>query len=153
MNFGEFHAAYEDIVRRARDGKLTATTSPAYHDLADQPGRHRHGALGAAPDERAGRDHRRRRAWSTPPSSRAASDERSPRLGVGKLMTLTSTYDHRIIQGAEIGRLPAHGARAAARRRGSTTRSSRRSRIPYEPIRWRGTSREGASTRTRGCWN
>ena len=34
---------------------------PGHHDLADQPGRHRHQPLGPPPDEGAGRDHRRRR--------------------------------------------------------------------------------------------
>ncbi len=61
MQFGQFIAAYEDIVRRARDGKLTAEDFFWRDDLADQPGHHRHRALGAAADARPGRHRRRRR--------------------------------------------------------------------------------------------
>ena len=41
--------------------KLTAADFAGHHDLADQPGRHRHRALGAPPDEGPGLHHRRRR--------------------------------------------------------------------------------------------
>ena len=51
---------------------------------------------------RAGRDHRRRRD-GVPAEFQGASEERIADLGVGKLVTFTSTYDHRIIQGAESG--------------------------------------------------
>ncbi len=42
-------------------------------------------------------------AMEYPAEFQGASDERIAEMGVGKLMTLTSTYDHRIIQGAESG--------------------------------------------------
>ena len=61
MQFGQFIAAYEDIVRRARDGKLTARRLCRRDDFADQPRHHRHRALGAAADARPGRHHRRGR--------------------------------------------------------------------------------------------
>ncbi len=52
-------------------------------------------------------------------------------------MTLTSTYDHRIIQGAQSGDFLRADARAAAREDGLLRRASSPSlRIPYEPIRW-----------------
>ena len=38
-----------------------------------------------------------------PPEWLHASPERLKQLGVSKVMTLTSTYDHRVIQGAESG--------------------------------------------------
>ncbi|MBI3690015.1 MAG: 2-oxo acid dehydrogenase subunit E2, partial [Mycolicibacterium aromaticivorans] len=38
-----------------------------------------------------------------PAEFQGASEERIAELGIGKLITLTSTYDHRIIQGAESG--------------------------------------------------
>src|SRR6202012_4335380 len=38
-----------------------------------------------------------------PPEWSHASPERIKQLGVSKIMTLTSTYDHRVIQGAESG--------------------------------------------------
>ena len=52
-------------------------------------------------------------------------------------MTLTSTYDHRVIQGAAVGRVPARASTSCcSARTASTTRSSASLRIPYEPIRW-----------------
>ena len=61
MDFAAFWTAYEDIVRRTRDGKLDRRGLPGHHDLADQPRHDRHQPLGAAADEGPGRDHRRRR--------------------------------------------------------------------------------------------
>ena len=45
MDFRQFWQAYEDIVRRARRNELTMDDYAGHHDLADQPGRHRHGPL------------------------------------------------------------------------------------------------------------
>jgi 2-oxoglutarate decarboxylase len=42
-------------------------------------------------------------AMEYPAEFQGASEERIAELGIGKLITLTSTYDHRIIQGAESG--------------------------------------------------
>ncbi|MEI7717389.1 MAG: multifunctional oxoglutarate decarboxylase/oxoglutarate dehydrogenase thiamine pyrophosphate-binding subunit/dihydrolipoyllysine-residue succinyltransferase subunit, partial [Mycobacterium sp.] len=42
-------------------------------------------------------------AMEYPAEFQGASEERIADLGIGKLITLTSTYDHRIIQGAESG--------------------------------------------------
>jgi len=42
-------------------------------------------------------------AMEHPAEFQGASEERIAELGIGKLITLTSTYDHRIIQGAESG--------------------------------------------------
>ena len=42
-------------------------------------------------------------AMEYPAEFQGASEERIAELGIGKLVTLTSTYDHRIIQGAESG--------------------------------------------------
>ena len=71
-------------------------------DLADQPGHHRHRALGAAADGGQGAIIGAG-AMEYPAEFQGASEERIAELGVGKLITLTSTYDHRIIQGAESG--------------------------------------------------
>jgi 2-oxoglutarate decarboxylase len=40
-----------------------------------------------------------------PPEYRGVPEERLRELGVGRVVTLTSTYDHRVIQGAESGEL------------------------------------------------
>ena len=102
MRFGQFIAAYEDIVRRARDGKLTAEDFAGVTISLTNPGtigtvhsvprlmRGQGAIIGAG-------------AMEYPAEFQGASEERISDLGVGKLITLTSTYDHRIIQGAESG--------------------------------------------------
>src|SRR5207237_10684715 len=42
-------------------------------------------------------------AMEYPAEFQGASEERLAEIGVSKIITLTSTYDHRIIQGAESG--------------------------------------------------
>ena len=102
MSFGQFIAAYEDIVRRARDGKLTAEDFGGVTISLTNPGtigtvhsvprlmRGQGAIVGAG-------------ALEYPAEFQGASEERISELGVGKVITLTSTYDHRIIQGAESG--------------------------------------------------
>src|SRR5213592_4222058 len=67
----------------------------------------------------------------------SAADERVlADLGISKVMTMTSTYDHRIIQGAESG---AFLARVHELLLGADTFYDdiyRDLRIPYEPVRW-----------------
>ncbi len=78
MRFAQFVSAYEDIVRRARDGKLTAEDFARRDDFADQPRHHRHRALGAAADEPARAPSSVSAPWNTPPSSRAPARNASP---------------------------------------------------------------------------
>ena len=61
MNFAQFWPAYEDIVRKARTGALTAEDFAGTTISLTNPGTHRHQPLGAAPDAGPGHDHRRRR--------------------------------------------------------------------------------------------
>ena len=69
---------------------------------ADQSRRHRHGCIGAALDGGSRRDHRDRRDRLS--AGICSANEQSLRLlGVSRVMQLTSTYDHRVIQGAQSG--------------------------------------------------
>ena len=67
---------------------------------AHQPRRHRHDRVGAAADGGPGHDRRHR----LDRLSGRASGGSAQMIGAEKVMTMTSTYDHRIIQGAESGR-------------------------------------------------
>ena len=100
--FSEFVAAYEDIVRRARDGKLTAEDFAGVTISLTNPGTI--GTVHSVPRLMAGQGAIiGAGAMEYPAEFQGASEERIADLGVGKLITLTSTYDHRIIQGAESG--------------------------------------------------
>ncbi|MDR3663435.1 MAG: multifunctional oxoglutarate decarboxylase/oxoglutarate dehydrogenase thiamine pyrophosphate-binding subunit/dihydrolipoyllysine-residue succinyltransferase subunit [Mycobacterium sp.] len=135
MEFGQFIAAYEDIVRRARDGKLTAEDFAGVTISLTNPGtigtvhsvprlmRGQGAIIGAG-------------AMEYPAEFQGASEERIAELGVGKLMTLTSTYDHRIIQGAESGDFlrTIHNLLLDDE---FFDEIFRELGIPYEPVRWR----------------
>jgi 2-oxoglutarate dehydrogenase E1 component len=75
-------------------------------------------------------------AMEYPAEFQGAAPETMARLGVSKTMTLTSTYDHRIIQGAQSGEFlrVVHGLLLGGD--GFYDELFHALRIPYEPIRW-----------------
>ncbi|MFD0927343.1 multifunctional oxoglutarate decarboxylase/oxoglutarate dehydrogenase thiamine pyrophosphate-binding subunit/dihydrolipoyllysine-residue succinyltransferase subunit [Williamsia deligens] len=135
MKFGEFHAAYEDIVKRARDGKLTADDFSGVTISLTNPGTI--GTVHSVPRLMKGQGAIiGAGAMEYPAEFQGASDERIAEMGVGKLMTLTSTYDHRIIQGAESGDFlrTIHNLLLDDAFYDEIFTAFH---IPYEPIRWR----------------
>ena len=61
LDFAAFRAAYEELVAKARDNKLSVEEQTGAIVHADESRRHRHRRVGAAPDGRPRRDHRGRR--------------------------------------------------------------------------------------------
>ena len=89
-------------MRRARDGKLTAEDFAGVTISLTNPGTI--GTVHSVPRLMRGQGAIIGvGAMEYPAEFQGASEERISELGVGKLITLTSTYDHRIIQGAESG--------------------------------------------------
>jgi 2-oxoglutarate decarboxylase len=134
MSFGQFVAAYEDIVRRARDGKLTAEDFAGVTISLTNPGTI--GTVHSVPRLMAGQGAIIGvGAMEYPAELQGASAERIAELGIGKLITLTSTYDHRIIQGAESGDFlrTIHELLLAD---GFWDDLFREMGVPYLPIRW-----------------
>jgi 2-oxoglutarate decarboxylase len=135
MRFAQFVAAYEDIVRRARDGKLTAEDFAGVTISLTNPGTI--GTVHSVPRLMAGQGAIIGvGAMEYPAEFQGASQERIAELGVGKLVTLTSTYDHRIIQGAESGDF-LRSIHEMLLSDGFWEEIFRELAIPYEPIRWR----------------
>ncbi len=136
MDFAGFWAAYEDIVRRARANKLTADDFVGTTISLTNPGTI--GTVHSVPRLMAGAGRRSSASarWSTPPSTRARRPETLARLAVSKIMTLTSTYDHRIIQGAQSGDFLRRIHALLLGEDGFYDEVFRALRIPYEPIRW-----------------
>ncbi|MGE5694379.1 MAG: multifunctional oxoglutarate decarboxylase/oxoglutarate dehydrogenase thiamine pyrophosphate-binding subunit/dihydrolipoyllysine-residue succinyltransferase subunit [Candidatus Sericytochromatia bacterium] len=135
MRFGQFIAAYEDIVRRARDGKLTAEDFSGVTISLTNPGTI--GTVHSVPRLMRGQGAIIGvGAMEYPAEFQGASEERIAELGVGKLVTLTSTYDHRIIQGAESGDFlrTVHELLLSDEFWDDIFRELG---IPYEPVRWR----------------
>ena len=145
-----FWTAYEDIVRKARDNKLTIDDFPGTTISLTNPGSigtvHSVPRLMAGP----GRDHRRRRDGVPAPSSQGASEEALARNAISKVMTLTSTYDHRVIQGAQSGEFLKRVHELLLGEDGFYDEIFRSLRIPYEPIRWAQRHR-GQRTTTRSA--
>ncbi|MFC9764948.1 multifunctional oxoglutarate decarboxylase/oxoglutarate dehydrogenase thiamine pyrophosphate-binding subunit/dihydrolipoyllysine-residue succinyltransferase subunit [Rhodococcus jostii] len=141
-NFTQFYSAYEDIVRRARDGKLTAEDFSGVTISLTNPGGI--GTVHSVPRLMNGQGAIiGAGAMEYPAEFQGASDERLAEIGVGKLMTLTSTYDHRIIQGAESGDFlrTIHNLLISDEFYDEIFHALH---IPYEPVRWRKDVPEGA---------
>ncbi|MDU0478324.1 multifunctional oxoglutarate decarboxylase/oxoglutarate dehydrogenase thiamine pyrophosphate-binding subunit/dihydrolipoyllysine-residue succinyltransferase subunit [Staphylococcus chromogenes] len=102
MTFSEFVEGYEDIVKRGRDGKLGMDDYQGITISLTNPGgigtRHSVPRLTKGQGTIIGVG-----SMDYPAEFQGASEDRLADLGVGKLVTITSTYDHRIIQGAESG--------------------------------------------------
>ena len=135
MRFGQFIAAYEDIVRRARDGKLTAEDFSGVTISLTNPGTI--GTVHSVPRLMRGQGAIIGvGAMEYPAEFQGASEERIAELGIGKLITLTSTYDHRIIQGAESGDF-LRTVHELLLSDDFFDEIFRELGIPYEPVRWR----------------
>lgn len=102
LSFSQFVAKYEDIVKRSRVGKLTMDDYNGVTISLTNPGgigtRHSVPRLTKGQGTIIGVG-----SMDYPAEFAGASVDRLAELGVGKLVTITSTYDHRIIQGAESG--------------------------------------------------
>jgi 2-oxoglutarate decarboxylase len=102
MGYAEFHAAYDAIVEKARTNRLLPDDlSGATVSLTNPGGL---GTVASVPRLMAGQGTIIAvGALGYPPEFAAASADTIRELGLSKVMMLTSTYDHRIIQGAESG--------------------------------------------------
>ncbi len=135
MDFAQFWAAYEDIVRRARSGKLGADDFAGTTISLTNPGTI--GTVHSVPRLMKGQGAIIGvGAMEYPAEYEGASEDTLARLAVSKVMTLTSTYDHRIIQGAQSGQFLkiVHGKLLG--NDGFYERIFQSLRLPYEPIRW-----------------
>ncbi len=135
MRFAQFVGAYEDVVRRARDGKLTAEDFAGVTISLTNPGTI--GTVHSVPRLMAGQGAIIGvGAMEYPAEFQGASPERIAELGIGKLITLTSTYDHRIIQGAESGDF-LRTVHQMILSDDFWDEIFRELSVPYEPVRWR----------------
>ena len=102
MNFAEFVAAYDDLVARARGNKLTVADFEGVTISLTNPGTV--GTVGSIPRLMPGQGAIiATGAIDYPPEYRGVPDDVRSSMGLSKVMTMTCTYDHRVIQGAESG--------------------------------------------------
>jgi multifunctional 2-oxoglutarate metabolism enzyme len=135
MDFRQFWIAYEDVVRKARGGKLTVEDFAGTTISLTNPGT-------------IGTEHSVPRlmqgqgcivgvgAMEYPAAYQGASAETIARMAISKTVTLTSTYDHRIIQGAQSGDFLRVIHQLLLGEDGFYDEVFQALQIPYEPVRW-----------------
>ncbi|MDQ1114172.1 2-oxoglutarate decarboxylase [Microbacterium testaceum] len=135
LTFGEFLASYEDLVRRARNNKLTPADFQGTTISLTNPGgigtvhsvprlmRGQGAIIGAG-------------ALDYPAEFQGASEKTLNEFAIGKTITLTSTYDHRVIQGAGSGEFLKKVHELLIGQRGFYDDIFAALRIPYAPIHW-----------------
>jgi len=102
LDFAGFHSNYEELIAKTRENKLTADDFLGTNISLTNPGGI--GTMASVPRLLSGQSAIiATGSIAYPPEWTHASPERLKQLGVSKVMTLTSTYDHRVIQGAESG--------------------------------------------------
>ncbi|HXR31101.1 MAG TPA: multifunctional oxoglutarate decarboxylase/oxoglutarate dehydrogenase thiamine pyrophosphate-binding subunit/dihydrolipoyllysine-residue succinyltransferase subunit [Solirubrobacterales bacterium] len=102
LDFAAFHSCYEELITKTRESRLTADDFQGTNLSLTNPGGI--GTVASVPRLMSGQSAIvATGAIAYPPEWAHASPDRLRQLGVSKTMTLTSTYDHRVIQGAESG--------------------------------------------------
>ncbi|MDQ0645110.1 multifunctional oxoglutarate decarboxylase/oxoglutarate dehydrogenase thiamine pyrophosphate-binding subunit/dihydrolipoyllysine-residue succinyltransferase subunit [Microbacterium murale] len=135
LTFTEYLAAYEDLVTRARANKLTAGDFAGTTVSLTNPGGI--GTVHSVPRLMKGQGCIiGAGALEYPAEFQGASAKTLAELGIGKTITLTSTYDHRVIQGAGSGEFLKKTHELLLGERGFYDDIFAALRIPYAPIRW-----------------
>jgi 2-oxoglutarate decarboxylase len=136
MDFFQFWAAYEESSRRPATGKLTVEDFQGTTISLTNPGGI--GTVHSVPRLMQGQGAIIGvGALEYPAEWQGASNETLARNGVSKILTLTSTYDHRIIQGAQSGEfLRDRSTQLLLGEHGFYDDIFESLRIPYEPVRW-----------------
>ncbi|HEY7875799.1 MAG TPA: multifunctional oxoglutarate decarboxylase/oxoglutarate dehydrogenase thiamine pyrophosphate-binding subunit/dihydrolipoyllysine-residue succinyltransferase subunit [Actinomycetota bacterium] len=135
LDFAGFFSAYEEVIRKVRSNDLTPEDFAGTTMTLTNPGTV--GTRMSVPRLMPGQGVIVGVGAIAYPNEYEASDPRTlARLGVSKLLTVTSTYDHRVIQGAESGEFLAqmHELLLGGDRFYDDVFASLR--IPYEPARW-----------------
>ena len=135
LNFAEYLNSYEDLVKRARDNKLTAEDFSGTTVSLTNPGGI--GTVHSVPRLTKGQGCIvGAGALDYPAEFQGMSEDHLAKLGVSKVITLTSTYDHRVIQGAGSGEFLRIIHELLLGERGFYDEIFADLRIPYQPIQW-----------------
>lgn len=147
MTFTQFWQAYEDLIRKARTGGLGSEDFAGTTISLTNPGtigtNHSVPRLTAGQGTIVGVG-----AMEYPAHFQGTSEQALTDMGVSKVITLTSTYDHRIIQGAESGEFLRRIHQLLLGEDGFYDDVFTSLRLPYEPIRWVADIPEGSVDKT-----
>lgn len=135
LDFNEYLAAYEDLVTRARNGELQMADYQGTTISLTNPGGI--GTVHSVPRLMQGQGCIvGAGALEYPAEFQGSSPEVLQNLGVGKTITLTSTYDHRVIQGAGSGEFLKLIHERLIGQHNFYQDIFAALRIPYAPITW-----------------
>ncbi len=135
LSFSEFVDAYQDVVLRAREGKLQISDFQGTTISLTNPGTI--GTTASSPRLMAGQGVIvATGAIEYPPEYAAMTEEALSQLGISKVFTITSTYDHRIIQGAESGAFLAYIHQLLLGEHRFYDEVFAELGIAYKPLRW-----------------
>jgi 2-oxoglutarate dehydrogenase E1 component len=135
LRFSEFLAAYDDVVKRARTGKLGIPDFQGTTISLTNPGTI--GTVASTPRLMAGQSVIiATGAIEYPAEYQAMAPEALSQLGISKAITISSTYDHRIIQGAESGAFLARVHELLIGEHKFYENIFADLAIPYPPLRW-----------------
>jgi len=134
-DFSTFLLVYEDLIRKVHAGKVAAEDLGGATVSITNPGTL--GTVQSVPRLMEGQGAIFGVGALGWPSGFEAADPRAlAQLGVGKTLTLTSTYDHRIIQGAESGMFLRHVEECLTGGHDFYDQVFQELGVPYEPSRW-----------------
>ncbi|MGA1311963.1 MAG: multifunctional oxoglutarate decarboxylase/oxoglutarate dehydrogenase thiamine pyrophosphate-binding subunit/dihydrolipoyllysine-residue succinyltransferase subunit [Ilumatobacteraceae bacterium] len=136
LDFLGFVNAYDDIIRKVRTNKLTVDDFQGANVSLTNPGTI--GTNQSVPRLMVGQGVIVGVGSIDYPAEFEGSDERAlNQLGVSKVVTVTSTYDHRIIQGAESGLFLKAIHDLLLGEHGFYEGIFRSLGVPYEAVKWR----------------
>ena len=145
LDFRGFVLAYEDLIRKIHTGKISPDDFAGTTVTLTNPGTL--GTVQSVPRLMPGQGAIIGVGALGYPAGYEAADPRVlAQLGLGKVVTLTSTYDHRIIQGAESGIFLGRVAALLSGADGFYDSLFESMGVPYEPVRWRVDSNAGDGT-------
>ncbi len=145
LDFRFFVVAYEDLIRKIHTGRIGPDDFAGTTVSLTNPGTL--GTVQSVPRLMPGQGAIIGVGALGYPSGYEAADPRVlAELGLGKVVTLTSTYDHRIIQGAESGLFLARVAALLTGADGFYDDLFESMGVPYEPVRWQVDNNAGPGT-------
>ena len=135
LDFAHFFSAYEELIRKVATQSLGPDDFAGTTVTITNPGTI--GTMASVPRLMAGQAAIIGVGSIDYPAEYAGADPRQlAELGVGKVLTLTSTYDHRVIQGAESGEFLAKVQRLLVGGETFYDDVFRSLGIPYVPVAW-----------------
>ncbi|MFA7498158.1 MAG: multifunctional oxoglutarate decarboxylase/oxoglutarate dehydrogenase thiamine pyrophosphate-binding subunit/dihydrolipoyllysine-residue succinyltransferase subunit [Leucobacter sp.] len=135
LDFNTYLADYEDLVKRTRAGKLEAADFQGTTISLTNPGGI--GTVHSVPRLMQGQGSIiGAGALEYPAEFQGASEEVLVNLGISKTITLTSTYDHRVIQGAGSGEFLKKVHERLIGGHEFYEEIFAALRIPYKPVQW-----------------